>query len=94
MNPNHVIKGPLITEKLDKAREKLRQYKQLTSLRAVLLVSHRRAQVTVLERTAEAWQEREARAGEQLALGAVPSFSEPSAHLDCTGRTEGRKDFG
>jgi large subunit ribosomal protein L23 len=26
MNPNQVIKGPLITEKLDKAREKHRQY--------------------------------------------------------------------
>ncbi len=26
MNVNHVIKGPLITEKLDKAREKQRQY--------------------------------------------------------------------
>jgi large subunit ribosomal protein L23 len=26
MNLNHVIKGPLITEKLDQAREKLRQY--------------------------------------------------------------------
>ena len=26
MNINHVIKGPLITEKLDKAREKQRQY--------------------------------------------------------------------
>jgi len=26
MNLTHVIKGPLITEKLDAAREKLRQY--------------------------------------------------------------------
>jgi large subunit ribosomal protein L23 len=26
MNPSDVIKGPLITEKLDRAREKLRQY--------------------------------------------------------------------
>src|SRR5437763_1872822 len=26
MNVHHVIKGPLITEKLDKAREKQRQY--------------------------------------------------------------------
>ena len=26
MNPNDVIKGPLITEKMDKARELLRQY--------------------------------------------------------------------
>jgi large subunit ribosomal protein L23 len=26
MNIHHVIKGPIITEKLDKAREKLRQY--------------------------------------------------------------------
>jgi large subunit ribosomal protein L23 len=26
MNPHDVIKGPIITEKLDKAREKFRQY--------------------------------------------------------------------
>jgi Uma2 family endonuclease len=50
--------------------EKLSQYKQLPSLRAVLLVSHRRPQVTVVARTQEGWQERELRSGEQVVLDA------------------------
>jgi Uma2 family endonuclease len=54
--------------------EKLSQYKQLSSLRAVLLVSHRRPQVTVVERTRDGWQERELRAGEQVVLVA-PSLT-------------------
>lgn len=50
--------------------EKLNQYKQIPSLRVVLLVSHRRAQVTVVERSAEGWCERELRAGEQVIVEA------------------------
>lgn len=34
MNVNHVIKGPLITEKLDKAREKQRQYSFIVDKKA------------------------------------------------------------
>ena len=34
MNVHDVIKGPLITEKLDKAREKLRQYSFLVDQKA------------------------------------------------------------
>jgi large subunit ribosomal protein L23 len=34
MNINHVIKGPLITEKLDAAREKQRQYSFLVDPKA------------------------------------------------------------
>lgn len=34
MNQLHVIKGPLITEKLDRAREKFRQYSFLVDLKA------------------------------------------------------------
>lgn len=34
MNINHVIKGPLITEKLDKAREKQRQYSFIVDAKA------------------------------------------------------------
>ncbi len=34
MNSTDVIKGPLITEKLDKAREKFRQYSFLVDLHA------------------------------------------------------------
>jgi Uma2 family endonuclease len=54
--------------------EKLSQYRQLSSLRAVLLISHRRPQVTVVERTAGGWQEREVRAGEEVVLKA-PSLN-------------------
>lgn len=48
--------------------EKLSQYKQLSSLRAVFLVSHRRPQVTVIERMRDGWQQRELRSGEQIVL--------------------------
>lgn len=34
MKPNDVIKGPIITEKLDLAREKLRQYSFVVDLKA------------------------------------------------------------
>ena len=34
MNTTHVIKGPLITEKLDRAREKFRQYSFLVDHKA------------------------------------------------------------
>lgn len=54
--------------------EKLSQYKQLPSLRAVLIVSHRRPQITVVERTSDGWREREVRSGEMMALDA-PSLS-------------------
>lgn len=55
------------TEDYDRG-DKLSHYKQLPSLRAVLIVSHRRAQVTVVERTADGWREREFRAGDVLTL--------------------------
>lgn len=55
------------TEDYDRG-EKLSNYKQLASLRAVLIVSHRRAQITVVERTAEGWNERQVRAGETVAI--------------------------
>ena len=61
------------TEDYDRG-EKLSQYKQLASLRAVLLVSHRRAQITIVERNPEGWQEREVRSGERLVL-AVPQLA-------------------
>ena len=34
MNLNHVIKGPIITEKLDRAREKYRQYSFVVDTKA------------------------------------------------------------
>lgn len=55
------------TEDYDRG-EKLSHYKQCPSLKAVLIVSHRRCQVTVVERTSSGWQVRECRAGERLEL--------------------------
>lgn len=55
------------TEDYDRG-EKLSQYRQIPSLTAVLLVSHRSQRVTVVERTASGWTTREVRAGEQVTL--------------------------
>lgn len=55
------------TEDYDRG-EKLGHYKQLPSLAAVIFVSHRRKHVTVVERTAEGWDQREYRAGETVAF--------------------------
>jgi Uma2 family endonuclease len=55
------------TEAYDRG-EKLSHYKQIPSLTAVLLVSHRRRQVTVIERSAKGWEQRELRAGEVVAI--------------------------
>jgi Uma2 family endonuclease len=54
--------------------EKLSQYKQLSSLRVVLIVSHRRPQITIVERTTDGWQVREVRSGELVSLVA-PNLS-------------------
>ena len=68
MNPTILVevtsKG---TEDYDRG-EKLSQYRQIPSLKAVLLVSHRSQRVTVLERTPTGWNTREVRAGEQVVL--------------------------
>ena len=48
--------------------EKLSHYKQIPSLTAVLLVSHRRQQVTVIERQSDGFQQRELRAGDAVEL--------------------------
>lgn len=50
--------------------EKLSHYKQCASVSAVVLVSHRRPQVTVVARSGGGWEEREYRAGERVALEA------------------------
>lgn len=61
------------TEDYDRG-DKLSHYKQIPSLRAVVFVSHRERLVTVVERTASGWSERDARAGESVAIG-DPSLS-------------------
>lgn len=55
------------TEDYDRG-EKLSHYKQLPSLRAVLIVSHRRRHVTIVERSAQGWDQREFRSGEELVV--------------------------
>lgn len=55
------------TEDYDRG-EKLNHYKQCPSLRAVLFISHRRPQVTVVSRREGAWEEREFRAGDVVKL--------------------------
>ena len=47
------------TEDYDRG-DKLSHYKQLASLRAVLIVSHKAQRVTVVERTESGWSERDA----------------------------------
>ena len=71
----HAVTNPTIlvevtrnaTEDYDRG-EKLGHYKQFPSLIAVLVVSHRRPQVTVVEREGSGWTQREHRAGEEVVL--------------------------
>jgi len=55
------------TEGYDRG-EKLSHYKQLASLQAVLIVSHQRRQVTLIERSAKGWVQRELRSGEVIVV--------------------------
>ena len=61
------------TEDYDRG-EKLSHYKQCASVAAVLFISHRRPQVTVVSRTSAGWEQSESRAGEDVVLS-VPSIS-------------------
>jgi Uma2 family endonuclease len=55
------------TEEYDRG-DKLGHYRLLPTLRAVLFVSHRSRQITVVERDGAAWTERDYRGGETVAL--------------------------
>ncbi len=57
------------TEDYDRG-EKLNHYRQCDSVRAVLFVSHRRPQVTIVTRTDTGWEQHERRAGEHVELSA------------------------
>lgn len=57
------------TEDYDRG-EKLRNYKQVAALQAVLLVSHRAREVTVVRRDGQAWAEEIFRSGETIELTA------------------------
>lgn len=61
------------TEDYDRG-EKLSHYKQIPSLQTILIVSHRRRQVTAVVRSEDGFDTHEARAGEHLTL-ASPSLS-------------------
>ena len=56
------------TEDYDRG-DRLSQYKQIPSLHAVVFVSHRAQRLTVVERTATGWDERDYRSGEVMKLG-------------------------
>ena len=58
------------TEDYDRG-EKLNHYKQCPSVKAVVFVSHRRPQVTVVSRNDRAWDTREYRASEQVEVRAL-----------------------
>jgi Uma2 family endonuclease len=74
IDPNAVTNPTLLVEVTSNSTEdydrgdKLGHYKQLPSLAAVMFVSHRRPQVTVVARTGSGWEEREHRAGETVML--------------------------
>lgn len=53
------------TEGYDRG-DKLSHYKQLPSLQAVLFISHRRKQITIVERTATGWTQRDVRGSEHV----------------------------
>jgi Uma2 family endonuclease len=55
------------TENYDRG-DKLSHYKQIPSLSAVLIISHRRRQVSVIERSATGWQQREVRGSESIVV--------------------------
>ena len=57
------------TEDYDRG-DKLSHYKQLDSLSAVLVVSHRGRRITLIHRTPTGWDERELRSGEIVHLEA------------------------
>jgi len=59
------------TEDYDRG-EKLAHYKQLPGLEVVLFISHRRPQITIIERISESWNQREARSGEAVVLQHPP----------------------
>ncbi len=56
------------TEDYDRG-DKLSHYKQIPALTAVLFVSHRLREITVVERTEAGWDERTFRGGERVVLG-------------------------
>ena len=71
-DPNAITNPTLLVEVTSKSTEdydrgdKLSHYKQLPSLTAVLFVAHRTRRITVVERSAGGWTQRDARGGEMV----------------------------
>lgn len=69
---NAIVNPSLLVEVTSRSTEdydrgdKLSHYKQLPSLRAVLLVSHRSRRITCVVRTPKGWEERDYRSGESV----------------------------
>lgn len=74
IDPNAVVNPTLLVEVTSRSTEdydrgdKLSHYKQIPSLQAVLIVSHRRPSVTIIERRHGQFDVSEVRAGEKVAL--------------------------
>ena len=74
LDANAIVNPSVLIEVTSKSTEdydrgdKLSHYKQLTSLRAVLIVSHRTKAITIVERTSAGWDERDVRSGELVRL--------------------------
>ena len=60
------------TEDYDRG-DKLSHYKQIPSLQAVLIVSHRTRRITCIARGTSGWEEHEARGGERVVLASPAS---------------------
>lgn len=71
IDPNAVVNPTLLVEVTSSSTEKLSHYRQIPSVNAVLIVSHRREQVTIVERTADGWVQREVRSGEMVVVDSL-----------------------
>ena len=76
VDDNAVVNPSILVEVTSRSTEdydrgdKLSHYKQLTTLEAVIFVSHRARRITVVERTKDAWTERDFRGGEMVLIDA------------------------
>ena len=71
LDPNAVVNPTLLVEVTSPSTEdydrgdQLSHYRQIDGLAAVMFVSHRRREVTVVEHSADGWREHIARSGEE-----------------------------
>ena len=73
-NPRYVVEVTSPSSEEYDRGDKLSQYKQLPSLQAALLVSHRQHQVTVVSRGSDGWRAQDLRPGERVDLPGGLSF--------------------